>query len=207
MIKIARVLSAIFSPLIISTYCTIIAMWLTPLSTVSENARFVASAVVLVLTCVLPMMILLWMMRFGHIKDMDISDRHQRLRPLLCVLVCYILAATYMYNVKAPLWLTLFYVAGCILTLTVALVSLKWKISGHGAGMGAMIGMITAFIEGGYSEYNLLPWLCGTIILSGIVGSSRIILRRHSPAQVYAGIALGAVLTTVCMLIPEWITF
>lgn len=206
-IKTARVISAVFSPIIIPTYCTILAMWLTPLNAVSENARFVASAVVLILTCVIPMMILLWMVRFGHIKDLDISDKRQRLKPLLYILVCYVLTATYMYNVNSPLWLLMFYVSGCILSLLVALVSLKWKISGHGTGMGALIGMITAFIEGGYSDYNMLPWLCGAIIISGLVGSARLILRRHSLAQVYVGIATGAFVTTVLMLLPKWIIF
>ena len=202
-VRAARVVSVVFSPLMIPTYCTIMAMWLTPLNAVPENTRFVASAVVMALTCLFPLMILFSMMRLGRIKDLDVSDRRQRFRPMLYIFVCYVLATIYMWNISAPLWLVLYYVSGCVTAVLMMLISLRWKISGHGAGMGNMAGMIIAFIEGGYGEYDMLPWLCTIIVLCGVVGTARVILHRHTLAQTYAGTILSAVITAVMMLFPE----
>lgn len=204
-IQASRILSMVFSPLIIPTYCTIMAMWLTALNAVAEDTRFVTSAVVLMLTCVLPLMILFSMVRLGRIKDLDVSDRRQRLRPLLYILTCYILSTIYMWHVKAPVWLLLYYVSGCVTAVVMAIVSLKWKISGHGAGMGNLIGLVIAFIEGGYSEYDMLPWLCGTIVLCGLVGTSRVILGRHTPMQTVVGAIVSATITATLMLLPVWL--
>lgn len=205
LVKGARVVSTIFSPLFIPTYCTVMAMWLTPLNLVSEHTRFLATAVVLALTCVFPTMIIFSMLKLGKVSDMDISNRRQRLVPLLLTLVCYALATLYMWRVLAPLWLVLYFMSGCVTALAVALISLRWKISAHGAGMGNMLGMVIAFMEGSYAVYNMLPWLCVIILLCGVVCSARVTLHRHTLGQVYAGTVLSAFITTAMMLIPHWI--
>lgn len=204
LVRASRIISVVFSPLIIPTYCTIMAMWLTPLNGLPEDSRLLASAVVSVLTCLFPLMIIFSMMRLGRVKDMDISDRRQRLRPLLYILACYILSAIYIYHANAPLWMVMYYVSGCVTSLAVALISLRWKISGHGAAMGNMAGMMIAFIKGGYSDFDMLPWLCVIIMLCGVVGTARIILHRHTLGQVYAGIVMSTAITAVCMLLPLW---
>ena len=205
LVKGARVVSAIFSPLFIPTYCTVMAMWLTPLNLVAENTRFQAAAVILALTCIFPTMIIVSMIKLGKVSDMDISNRRQRFVPLMLTLVCYVLATAYMWRVSAPMWLVMYFASGCLSALAVALISLRWKISAHGAGMGNLLGMVIAFMEGGYAVYNMLVWLCAIIILCGVVCSARVILHRHTLGQVYAGTALSAFITTVMMLIPHWI--
>ena len=193
-------MSAIFSPLIIPTYCTVMAMWLTPLQSLPEDTRLLASLVILVLTGILPLLILITLMRMGRLKDLDISDRRQRLQPLIYVLVCYGVAVAYMHHVHAPWWLVMYYVSGCITALVVALISLWWKISAHGSAMGNMTAMMAALILGDYTELNLTIWVCVAILLTGLVGTSRLILQRHTVLQVYAGILLSAGITGVCML-------
>jgi membrane-associated phospholipid phosphatase len=48
-----------------------------------------------------------------------------------------------------------------------------------------------------------MVWLTIAIILGGLIGSSRIILNRHTTGQVFAGLILGAgaVLATVSSII------
>lgn len=204
-VKTARMLSAVFSPLIIPTYCTVLAMWLTPLSQYPEGPRFMASLIVFALTAAFPLLIILSMMRMGRVSNLDISRRSQRLLPLMMILVCYILATIYIYRQVHSgassnyWWLVMYFVSGCVTTLAVALISTRWKISGHGAAMGNLVGMLAALIEGNHADVDLLPWLCTAILLAGAVGSARIILHRHTIAQVIAGIALSTIITAVLM--------
>ena len=48
--------------------------------------------------------------------------------------------------------------------------------------------------------FNPLGWLCVVIILGGMVGSSRMILRQHSLRQVCYGFLLGLVVAYTVIL-------
>ena len=202
LVKASQILSTVFSPIIIPTYCTMIAMWVTPLSILPESIRFIATLVVFGLTALLPTLIIVLLMRMGKVSNLDISNRRQRLLPLMLVLVCYVFCAWYMHHSHAFWWLVMYYVSGCVTNIVVAIISLKWKISAHGAGMGNMAGMLAALMAGGYSLVNMLPWLCTAIILAGVVGSARVILHRHTVAQVVAGILVSMVITAMLMTMP-----
>lgn len=170
-------------------------MWITQLYYVPEKTRFVATLVVLALTAIFPVLFIYTLMRAGKVKDLDISDRRERMLPLIMTLVCYALAAGYMYIVHAPWWLVMYFVSGCVTVIVAFVISLYWKISVHGAGMGNMIGFLTALAVNDVTTVNIMPWICGLIILTGMVGSARIILSKHTLWQVYCGIVLSAVIT------------
>lgn len=77
------------------------------------------------------------------------------------------------------------------------IVTLRWKISMYMTAIGALCGFV--FILG--IKYlgdviNLLPLL---ILVSGLVASARLYLKRHTPAQVYAGYIYGAVAVVAIM--------
>jgi membrane-associated phospholipid phosphatase len=59
------------------------------------------------------------------------------------------------------------------------------------AGMGAVIGGVVSF--GALFGYNPLWWLCLFIMISGILGSARIILNHHSLGEVFGGFLVGLV--------------
>lgn len=199
LLKIAGILSGVLSPLLIPTYCTAIAMWLSTINRLPEEPRFLATLAVFGMTCALPLLILLGLLRLGLITNLDITDRRQRFGALLKVLVCYVLTAVYMAMVSAPWWLVMFFVGGCLLSLIVGFVSTFWKISVHATGMGTMAGMILAMMVGGHTDYNLLGVFCFVILLGGVLGSARLLLRRHTVWQVLAGWALGILVTLWAM--------
>ena len=79
-------------------------------------------------------------------------------------------------------------VALCI-QIACTLISLVWKVSVHMAGAGAIIGALAAY--GFILNFNPLPWLCTAIIVSGLVGTSRMILRQHNLSQLVIGLLIG----------------
>ena len=58
-----------------------------------------------------------------------------------------------------------------------------------GGGGAAMAGALAAF--GFKFMFNPVWWLCGQFLLSGMVGSARMILRQHNLRQLYIGFIVG----------------
>ncbi len=57
-------------------------------------------------------------------------------------------------------------------------------------GVGGLAGIVSAYSLILSGQGLLFPIL-GAILLTGLVGSSRLYLNVHTPAQVWAGFALG----------------
>jgi membrane-associated phospholipid phosphatase len=72
-----------------------------------------------------------------------------------------------------------------------ALINVWWKISTHTAAIGGVAGAL--FVFGELFGFNPVWWLCVVMILAGLLGSSRMILRQHSLLQVVAGFWVGVV--------------
>ena len=81
--------------------------------------------------------------------------------------------------------------AALFIQIVCALINVWWKISTHTAAIGGVAGSL--FVFGELFGFNPVWWLCLVLILAGILGSSRIILRQHSLSQVVAGFLVGMV--------------
>lgn len=191
----ARIMSAIFSPILIPTYCMIMAMWLTSLSELPESTRFGATVVVFLLTGITPMVTILTLIKMGWISEFDIPTRNQRYFPTAITIVCFGLTAYYLYCSMAPVWLVMIIISGCVSSLLLLLFNTFYKVSGHALGMGTMTGVVCFLAAHGLSDMRLTPWIIAIILLSGLVGSARLALDRHTPGQIALGYVIGLVVT------------
>ena len=82
-------------------------------------------------------------------------------------------------------------VAALVIQIVCAIINVWWKISTHTAAIGGFAGSLLAFSI--LFAFNPLWWFCAILIIAGMVGSSRMILRQHSLSQVVAGFLVGAV--------------
>jgi membrane-associated phospholipid phosphatase len=96
-----------------------------------------------------------------------------------------------MYKTHVPLLIRNIVVAALVAQVICTLINLKWKISIHMVGMGGLTGVDFA-LSNLFFFNPLLPG-CILILLSGLVGSSRMVLRQHSLLQVVVGFAVGFV--------------
>lgn len=197
--RAAQIVSDVFSPLLAPTYCMAMAMWITPLQILPERTRMGATLGVAIITGAIPLCLLLLLFRAGRIADMCISRRSERTVPMIIATLAYISAALYLGILHAPLWLRCFFYGAAAATLIAMLVNLRWKISAHGIAIGGMAGMMLWLTATGLATVNAMIWLTGVIILGGIVGSARLVLERHTPAQVMTGWLLGALCVFISM--------
>ena len=84
-------------------------------------------------------------------------------------------------------------------TLFALLVNLRWQVSLHMTAAGAATGMVAILLYAGYT--NLVWVFCGAVLCSGVLGSARLCLGKHTPAQVAVGFAGGFLLAVGVLLL------
>jgi len=196
---IAQVISDLFSPIMLPAYMMAVSMWMTPLVIVPEKIRFIVMGVVVFLTAILPTAAIITLMKLGKVSDMSLPNRSERLIPYIVSVICYVATFLYLDFVNAPYWLADFYIGAAMTSICALLITFRWKISAHAS---AIAGFTAAVIWLALHNMILLGatyWTCGAILLCGILGTVRLILNRHTLAQVFAGYLLGAVSVSIAL--------
>ena len=120
---------------------------------------------------------------------MELSDRHERAVPYLIFISSILICAFYMYKMMLPFWFVSLLLGACVALIIALVINFFWKISAHMLGIGGLLGGIM-----GIAQIHMMnPYWAFIIvfIIAGLLGTSRIFLRKHTPMQVYAGFCLG----------------
>ncbi|MFW9807199.1 MAG: hypothetical protein ACFFFK_10770 [Candidatus Thorarchaeota archaeon] len=123
--------------------------------------------------------------------DLDVSERETRTKFFLFSMMCDVVAFA-IYNYFDCLVMSTLAAAYFTVTLGMMLVTLRWKISVHGAGIG---GPGTALI------YVFGPIAYGVILVWILVIFSRITLKQHTIGQAAAGVILSCAITIITYLL------
>ena len=189
--KISKIISALFSPILVPTYGLAIAGTLTILHLLPVSLIWTAVGITFVITCLVPVTAIMAMYRTGYIKDPGLNERTERTIPYIVTALCYAGCGFFLYKANAPFWLPMFFAGGGVACVINIIVNRWWKISAHAAGMGGLVALMFRIIASHYALYNLNVWLSVMIIVAGMVMTSRVYLKRHTLWQVLAGFANG----------------
>ena len=198
---ISRILSLIFSPLIVPFYCLTVVFFITPLYTLPLNNRLIAILIIFIMTFAFPIVTIWGLKYLKIIKDFGLNDRKERFIPYALEILWALITLWCLYRMHAPSWMLLFITGGIIAILINLSINFFWKISGHLAAMGSATALMAYLYITGLNISNGLVWLCCTIILSGIIGSARGILYRHTIGQIGAGYLNGLVTTCITIFL------
>jgi membrane-associated phospholipid phosphatase len=125
----------------------------------------------------------LWKLQRGEITDFHINKREQRIKPLFFTLACSVTAGLSLWAGQAPLALMLFATMGILQVGFLLLITLRWKISGHGTA----IASLAVFLVGLFGN------MAAPILLAiPLVAWARVRLNRHDLSQTSAGALVGA---------------
>lgn len=197
---LSRILSVVFSPMLTATYGVALAMLLSYLCFSPLKARIVVTAVTFAATCAIPIIAIFMLHRLGSVKDPGLNEREERTVPYLIAIACYVGTAIYTRFVNAPMWLSMFLFGGALSLAVLTVVNRWWKISGHATGMGGITAVVFFLMFSGSSVTGLQPEFIAAVILSGMVCTARLILRRHTLGQVAAGFLNGF----ACVFASSW---
>lgn len=193
-LKIAKAISWIFSPMLMPTYGMIISLYATYLTyaNISVGTRLTVIGAVFAATAMIPAIVIYILHRVGIVKDARLNNRVDRYLPLAAAIICYCGITIYLMQIHSPNWMLSFMLGAAGAVITMLLISFKWKISGHATGVGGLCAFIFALYYRNYAIAEGLWLLYAAIIAAGLVCTSRLLLERHSPAQVAAGFLNGA---------------
>lgn len=193
----AHFFSSVLSPLVMPTYGVLLVLWASVLCLLPMGTRIAVAIMIFGITTVLPVSAIGVLHHFKIISNKRLVKRKERLIPYAFAVVCYAAAAFYLNNIHSPMWFTMFAAGGGLACLVSLVVNLWWKISAHMAGIGGIVALLYQIHVQGLSTFNLFWLLCLAILLAGILGTSRMVLRRHDLLQVLAGFANGYACVTL----------
>lgn len=190
--KLATILSTLFHPLLMPTYGIGIALYTSYMRVFGDRLLGIVVTGVLLTTCILPSLAIYILYKVGYISDFRLHERTERTVPYLINFACYIACYLYLYRFGVPHWI-LSFIAGAIVSLVISLIINRyWKISAHMVAAGSMVTLVFLMSFFGLMlKPYILPLQLAVLLLAGAIGSSRILLNRHTLGQVGAGFALG----------------
>ena len=188
----ARFFSSVLSPLLMPTYGSLLVLWTSVLCLLPNGTRVMVLIMVLGITCV---------HHYGSIRDKRLENPQERTIPYAFAILCYLGAAGYLAHIHSPQWFVMFALGGALACLVVLVVNHWWKISAHATGIGGVVAALYQIHIQGLSAFNLFWVFCVTILLAGILGTSRLILKRHTVLQVLAGFAVGFACVDLMMIL------
>ena len=194
----ARTLSMVFNPFYLPLIGLILLFWCSYMSLYPLLYKLTVLLLVYLFTILFPTALIRLHNTYHGKKLFELGPRERRMVPYIISIVSYFVCYYLMDFFHIPHFISSVLVAALVIQMVCAFINIWWKISTHAAGLGAVTGAIIVFslIFGFY----LLWWLSLTLIISGLVGSSRLILRQHTLAQVLIGYLVGLVFSMVVII-------
>ncbi len=203
----AQIVSWVFLPLFMPIYALILVMYVPSqqdflfnedsLYVLLPEAKLALLYMFIIFSVIAPGLSFIILRRRNLISNIEIDDRTERGTPMIIMLVyCLVLYLLFMFkaaNTVLPKYIYALPLSGVFVIGIFAIINRFKKISLHGAGAGILSGFIFAYCaEQLYYKF----WLLVTVILvSGLVLSSRLYLKKHSQFEVLLGWFLSAAIT------------
>nr|WP_303917695.1 hypothetical protein [Bacteroides intestinalis] len=191
LIRTARVISAIFTPFSIPFLAFLILFLFSYLRIMPIQYKLIVLGVVYCLTILMPTLTIFLFRKINGFSPEDLGERKRRFMPFLLTITSYVFCLVMMHRLNIPWYMTGIILAALIMMVICIVVNLKWKLSEHMAGVGAIVGGLVSFSA--LFGYNPVWWLCLFILIAGVLGTARIILQHHTLGEVLVGFAVGLI--------------
>ncbi len=198
--RLSKIISVILHPIFMPLIALKLTLFLVPSIGFALNTyvRFIVGIVV-ISTIVFPLISILFFIKTGSVKSLEMSSHKERFPPLIYSALFMFVGYQFVNSALtfAPILKAEFLGAIVIVSLA-AVISKFWKISLHMLGIGGLVGVLIGlnFLYGGLSQFVVI-----SILLSGVLGVSRINEKAHNYSQVYTGFIVGVSVELIALLL------
>ena len=199
----ARVVSIIFTPFYLPLLGLAVLFSFSYLNMLNLFYRLEVLLLVYFFTILLPTFLIHLYRRSQGWSLSELSQKRRRLVPYAISIVCYLTCIFIMRRLHVYHFVPSILAAALLIQMVCALINVWWKISTHMAGIGGVLGALIIFSE--LFTFNPVWWVCLVLMLAGVLGSARMLLRQHSLAQVLCGFAVGLVCAFIGIIYPSLI--
>ena len=189
----SQFVSHIFHPLLVPAYAVSVLLYL-PIHhflVFPDHYKLLIILLVFLSTFVMPALIFVILKKFRVLKSLEMHDRRERVIPLAVVATFFYATYTLIKQDDHNSILSFFMLGATLLVLLCLIVNYFSKISIHATSWGGFAGALAGFSLS--FGVVMTPWIFLVILLAGLVGTARLILKAHTPGQVYLGFILGFV--------------
>lgn len=197
---LSHIVTYLFMPLLIPLLVLFLAIRFDPYLVMfmpPEKVQLTMIVVVLA-TFIFPLINLFLLRKAGVITSYGLENRKERIAPAISTIVYFALGYYLIKKGALPPVLYSLYLGAIFSALAGMLVTFRWKISLHATGMGGIVGGMYGLFK--VHEFVHWPLLVVLILITGLVMTARLELKVHTPAQVYAGAAIGFTITLLSVV-------
>ena len=195
----AKALSVIFTPFYLPLVGLAALLTLTYLSLLPWTYKLFLVVTFWVFTIALPSLLIRLYRHYQGWSLFQMASKERRVIPYVISIVSYLLCYHVMAAVHVPHFMGSILMAALVIQITCAIVNLFVKVSTHMAAIGGVAGALAAFSV--IFGFNPVWWLCVVLVLAGLVGTSRMILRQHSLHEITLGFLVGTGCAFVSVLL------
>ena len=191
LIRTAKVISAVFTPFSIPFLAFLVLFIFSYLRIMPLQYKLIVLGVVYCFTILMPTLTIFIFRKINGFSPEELVERKRRYIPFILTITSYVFCLLMMHRLNIPWYMTGIILSALVVMIICVIVNLKWKLSEHMAGAGAVIGGLVSFSA--LFSYNPVWWLCLFILVAGVLGTARIILRHHTLGEVMGGFAVGLI--------------
>jgi hypothetical protein len=194
---LAHIISYIFHPVFMTTLITVALYQLAPVSFagVSKSEMGMLLIRIAYTTIFFPLLTMLLLKGLGFIESIHMHDLKDRIIPLIAIMIYYFWAYQVAKNshgsrdIDYPFILRVLLLGSFWAVICLFMISIFVKISMHTAGMGGLVGILLVLMISG--PVNMIVPFFIALVLAGLVGTARLILNAHTPAEIWLGYIIG----------------
>lgn len=195
----AKVLSVLFTPFYLPILGLLILFIFSYLRLLPLTYKLFLLLMFYLFTVFLPTALIRFYRRYRGWTLIELGSRERRAIPYVISIFSYLLCYYIMAATHVPHFMGSILIAALVIQVACAIINLFIKISTHTAAIGGVTGALLAFSV--IFSFNPVWWLCIVLLLAGMVGTSRMILRQHSLRQVVLGYLAGVACSFVSVLL------
>ncbi|MBQ2060674.1 MAG: hypothetical protein II491_05320 [Prevotella sp.] len=198
-ILISRVVSMMFTPFYLPLVGLAALFFFSYLNTFPLYYILMVMGIVWLFTVLLPTRLIHLYRRYHGWTPIQLGVRERRMVPYVISILCYFICFYILSLRHTPHTITSILIAALAVQMLCAMTNVWWKVSTHSAAIGGVAGGLLSFSL--IFNFNPVWWLCLVILLGGMVGTSRMILRQHTLPQVVVGFFVGLLCSAVTILL------
>lgn len=187
----ARIMSMIFTPFYLPLVGLVALFMFSYMALLPMGYKLHVLLSVYLFTILVPSILIHIYRQYQGWTSKELGKKERRLVPYIISIVSYFGCFFLMEYKNTPRVVSIILVAALVIQMVCAFINIWWKISTHTAAIGGVAGALMAYSIG--FSFNPMWWLCFVLILAGMVGSARMILRQHTLSQVVTGFFIGLV--------------
>lgn len=187
----AQTVSLVFQPFYMPVVAFASLLTLTYLNSMRLADKLFLLLVIYGFTVLIPRLCILVYRHSRNLTRTDMNRRENRTVPYMVTLAAYVLLAALLSYIHMPRFAMVILIVAIALNIVCLALNTRFKISTHAVGAGALTGLVVVYSL--LFQFSLTPWLCLSLLICGMVGSARLLLRQHTLAEVAAGTLLGFV--------------